>query len=292
MSEQSGPALVLTAHELTVLEEAHVRGLASRGHAARTLDPEDAGSDGVGVHDAGPHDVGVHDADPQEAGQAQARRSLLARGLLSPVGLLPEGTDLGLLLETLLDVRLAAQALVVVERLLGEGRRDLRLLHLVAEGGVVEDIHPEGLHGLDLVLEGADLVAAVTEMVVPDDATAGDGPEVTLELSDVGVLPDVLRRPTVLAELTLVLPQGEETGHLVALGPGGCWAGRRSSGRDVLRLWPVAPGWVEELASSWVCGVVDDVVDDVDMVDNMVDGVEQEATGEAGCTGEGGTMAG
>ena len=240
-----GPALVLTVEELTVLEQAHLRGLeAVPGDPLLSADNPDVSADNP--------DALADSPDVHDVGLLQARWSLIGRGLLSPQGLVPEDTDLGLLLQTLLDVRVAAEALVVVERLLGEGRRDLRLLHLVPQGGVVEDVHPDGLHGLDLVLTDAGLVTAVTQMVVPADAQAGRGEEVTVEMSDFAALPDLLQRPTVLAELTMLRPEGEETGHLVALGPRGCWAGPRLSGQGRLRLSPVEPDWVGELVSTWV----------------------------------------
>ncbi|WP_131105172.1 hypothetical protein [Ornithinimicrobium sufpigmenti] len=254
-----GPALVLTAVELTVLEEAHARGLSAQASAPGFTGSEE-------VPDTGPVDAGPTGAEPNDAGWSQARWSLVARGLLTTDGGLPEDTDLGRLLQTLLDVRLAAAALVVVERLVGDGRRDVRLLHLVPQGGVVEDVHPEGLHGLDLMLSADRLVAAVTEMLVPADARAGDGPEVTADLAGAAarpgaadasvLLPALLHHPTVLAELTMVRPQHEATGHLVALGPGGCWAGPTPSGLGLLRLSPVGPGWVGEVATSWVQDVV------------------------------------
>lgn len=243
----TGPALVLTTAELTVLEQAHIVGL--------TTPTEDPGRQPDQTEPEPDHGGARPPAD-----LAQARWSLIARGLLLPEGRLPEGTELGLLLATLLDVRLAADALIVVERLIGEGRRDLRLLHLVPQGGVVEDIHPEGLHGLDLALSGADLIRAVTEMVVPADARAGAGEEITLVMADVDALPVALHHPTVLAELTLVPARGVEIGHLVALGPRGCWAGPRPRGQEPLRLAPVGPGWVGELAASWVHDLVHEAV--------------------------------
>lgn len=226
-----GPTLVLTAQELTVLERAHAAGLGTDG----TPSGEDQDEDGP----------------PEQV--AQARWSLTARGLLTLDGALPEDTDLGLLVQTILDVRVGASALVVVERLLAEGRRDLRLLHLIPEGGVVEDVHPEGLHGFDLALTGADLVETVTTMVVPGDAEPGQGQELTVE--DVSLLPVLLHHPRVLAELTVVDETGER-GHLVALGPGGCWAGPRPDGPEPLRLAPVGPGWVEEVVTGWVHATV------------------------------------
>lgn len=226
-----GPTLVLTAQELTVLEQAHAAGLGT----ALTASGEEQEEDG----------------QPEQL--AQARWSLTARGLLTLDGGLPEGTDLGLLVQTFLDVRAGAAALVVVERLMGEGRRDLRLLHLLPEGGVVEDVHPEGLHGFDLALTGADLVEAVTTMVVPGEAEPGQGQDLTVE--DVSLLPVLLHHPTVLAELTVVDETGER-GHLAALGPGGCWAGPRPDGPEPLRLAPVGPGWVEEVVTGWVHATV------------------------------------
>ncbi|QFG68944.1 hypothetical protein [Ornithinimicrobium pratense] len=259
-----GPALVLTAEELAVLEEAHTRGLAALpGQPELSGQPELAESQETQLDQVATRTGAADRSSPglvRDAGSAQARWSLIARGLLTPDGQLPEDTDVGLLLQTLLDVRLAAEALVVVERLLGEGRRDVRLLHLVPQGGVVEDVHPEGLHGLDLGLDVRGLVTSVTEMVVPADARGGDGPEVTADLEDVAgvssLLPTLLHRPTVLAELTMARPQQEATGHLVALGPRGCWAGPTPAGQGLLRLSPVEPGWVGELVTSWVQGVV------------------------------------
>lgn len=264
-----GPALVLTAAELTLLEAAHVRGLATHAPETHLAGEETIGDTvlaGGGATDAGEPDDGPTGRGPTAGALGQARWSLVARGLLSSDGRLPEDTDLGLLLQTLLDVRLAAEALVVVERLVGEGRRDVRLLHLLPQGGVVEDVYPEGLHGLDLMLSGARLVTAVTEMLVPADATGGDGPQVIADLPERSApgeasglwtrLPALLHHPTVLAEVTMVRPQQEAVGHLVALGPRGCWAGPTPTARGLLRLSPVEPEWIGELMTSWVQEVV------------------------------------
>lgn len=247
-SADAGPTLVLTAQELAVLEQAHAQEL---GWAPGDLEePVEPGEPREPGETGDPTEADEAGAEAEEVQLDQARWSLTARGLLTRDGLLPVDTDLGLLVQTFLDVRVAAQALVVVERLTGEGRRDLRLLHLLPEGGVVEDVHAEGLHGLDLALSAPDMVEAVTRMVVPPDAVPGEGSDLVVE--DVAGLPAALREPTVLAELSLVHPEGEEIGHLVALGPGGCWAGPRPNGRAPLRLRPVPPGWVGELVTGWV----------------------------------------
>lgn len=285
-TEIFGPLLVLTDVELGVLERAHLRDLAhgaSRGADApaaapcvqRELEPV----------------VPVEDDDPRAA---EAERSLRARGVVAVDGSLTSLTAAGALAQLLLDVRLGARAVVVVERLLGapapvdeDGptptpggahQRDLRLLHLVPEGGVVEDLHPEGLHGLDLVVDLAGLVQAVTQVLLPVDAVPGD-PHVEIPPVDPAspeLLADLLGRPTVLAELTLLVPPDEgdaradgqhdgaggadghpqPEGHLVALGPGGCHAAPRPAPGELLRFAPVDPGWVHDLVARWVGGVL------------------------------------
>lgn len=261
LQDAAGPLLVLTAVELEVLEAAHLQGLAEHT-------PAGGGSSAP----AGP-DV--------DAAWDQAIRSLAARGLLGPDGRIEERTTSGLLARTVLDVRLGSAALVVVERLLGgpDERRDLRQLHLVPPGAVVEDVHAEGLHGFDLVLDPVDLGRAVTQMVVPPDAAAGSGGPRALDPARPELLANGLGAPTVLAELSLVTPTSTggapADAYLLALGPGGCFAARRprpdvpGPGTDApvpgrapgppaaLTFLPVTPGWVEELARAWVGTVVE-----------------------------------
>lgn len=247
-----GALLVLTTTELQVLEVAHLSGLVEH-------QPQVEGPGG----------------DVAEAAWVEAITSLSARGLIGADGRLEEGTAAGQLAQTVLDVRLGADALVVVERLLqvddpgprrrserqaGSGpRRDVRVLHLLPVGAVVEDVHAEGLHGFDLVLEPDDLVQAVTDVLVPPDAVAGpeeDGRPQVVEIDPgrADLVAAMLGYPTVLAELTLATAEARTQGHLVALGAGGCWAATRRPGP--LRFVAVPAGWVACTVGEWVAGVV------------------------------------
>lgn len=299
-----GPLLVLTAVELEVLEVAHLRGLADHvpadpasdgqpGPATRgapgPLPGEAAGPWSDEASHVGSGEVTHPTSEETDAAWEQAIRSLTARGLVDARGRLSEVTASGVLAQTILDVRLGASAVLVVERLLGDpqesptgppageergqdsapaphpppgaGRRDLRILHLVELGGVVEDVHPDGAHGLDLVLDPAHLVDAVTQMLLPPDAAPGAGPTV------LGARPEEfgerLGHPTVLAELTLVGPdpQAPAEGVLLALGPGGCFQAPRPApagqvAAPPLDFAPVDPSWVGAVVGGWVEAVV------------------------------------
>lgn len=241
--EQPGPLLTLTGRELEVLEAAHAQSLAA---------PVEA------------------DGDPGPA-WVEAVRSLTARGLIDRTGRLA-GTAAGLLVRTLLDVRLGAEALVVAERLLGdpEERRDLRLLHLVELGAVVEDLHAEGYHGLDLVLEPVAVVEDLVAMLVPPDAAEGPAAEgapaesraaegtpaerpaagrpagevLVLDPDTPEVLGERLGHPSVLVELTLVRsPAG-----LVVGGSPAAREDASATGEDPAHLLALGPGgcWVAD----------------------------------------------
>lgn len=253
----AGPLLVLTAAELEVLEAAHAAEL----RATDTAGP-------------GPTTDMAATATTAATARAEAQASLVARGVLSTDGRPWDGTTAGAVARLVLDIRLGATAMIVVERLLGgtHGGRDLRMLHLVDGGGVVEDVLGEGSgaagsRGFDLVPDPDVLVATVTQMLVPPDATAGVGEPVVLDPDTVDRFPGLVGHPTVLAELTLVRPGEEqatappEEGHLLALGPGGCWAARRAGDRPPL-VRPVPPEHVEELVRGWVRSVVDELPED------------------------------
>jgi hypothetical protein len=237
--EELGALLALTSTELEVLEAAHLSGL-------------------VGHRPAG---VGRSVEDRW----VEAIRSLTARGLLAHDGTIADATPAGEVARTLLDVRLGADTVIVLERLLGDPGhpRDLRVVHLLPVGGVVEDVHPDGVHGLDLVLDPARLVRAVTDVILPPDVGRGPAappggpgpPPVVVQPGEVELLPSLLGHPTVLAELTLVEQGGRVQGHLLALGPAGCWAATREEGP--LRFVPVAVDWVGSRVTAWVEEVVD-----------------------------------
>lgn len=239
--------VALTDVELEVLEAAHLRALAPDHLAPPTS------------------------ASPGSARQ-EALASLVARGVLGRDGELVEHDDLGRFLGVALDIRVAARAVVVLDRVMGpqeSGGEDIhaaRLLHLTGAGVCVEDQDAAGVRALGLVADAEGAAAAVTAFLVPPDAVAGEGEDVVA-----GPGPDALMRalrgPSVLAELSLLLPA--ETGgrpaveqtHLLALGPGGCFRSTRPSGpgarEEAMRFTPVAPGW----AHAWmleVCGSVPD----------------------------------
>ena len=143
----------------------------------------------------------------------------LGREIMAHDGTIAAATPAGEVAQTLLDVRLGASTVIVVERLLGDPghRRDLRVLHLLPVGGVLEDAHPDGVHGLDLVLDPGRLVRAVTDAILPPDVGRGPdappgspGPHpVVVQQGEAELLPSLLGHPTVLAELTLVEQGGE-----------------------------------------------------------------------------------
>lgn len=234
--------------------------------------------------------------DTHRARHQEAVRSLTARGLLTPDGRLHDLTVAGLVAELVLDVRLAASSLVVAERLLGEelpgerpqqaaeepraataaGRRDLRMLHLADLGGVLEDLHPGGLHSLELLVDPGHLVQAVTDFLVPPDAVAGTGPARLAEPGRADTLPQLLGSPTVLGQLTLADQDGPAgwsehvaglgatppppelvvESYLVSLGPGGCFAADLSREGQLAHV-PIEPGWVHRTVDGWVARTVE-----------------------------------
>ena len=104
-----GPVVVLTAEELAVLEEAHTRGLVTLPELAESqgAHPDQVATPAGASDRSSPGRVrqqAPSSSADVAAGLAQARWSLIARGLLTVDGRLPEDTDLGQFLQTLLDV--------------------------------------------------------------------------------------------------------------------------------------------------------------------------------------------
>lgn len=251
-----GP-VVVTARELAVLEEEHRRLL------------------GEPATEAGHADAAAAEVRALQ----EARLSLVARGLLGTDGALREDDDLAVLVATVLDVRLAADRVLVVERIqAGPGAtahplRGTRLAHVVDAGACVEDVLPDGSHHLYLLLDRAEVTAWVTSVTVPEGATAGAGPVRAVDPGRPEQIPTILGRPSVLAELSVLYPALAAGGsrhdrghppvhHLLALGPSGCWVtdlepGRTLPGRVTFR--PVDPGWVQD----WVRSVLDAATTDV-----------------------------
>lgn len=252
-----GP-VVVTDRELAVLEEEHRRSLGEPG-------------DGEAARAEGP------------AGEAralqEARLSLVARGLLGPDGALGEDDDLAVLVVTMLDVRLAADRVLVVERIqagpvtTAEPLRGTRLVHVVDSGACVEDVLPDGSRHLYLLLDRAHAGTWVTAVTVPSGAAAGRGPVLVVDPDRPEQIPMILGRPSVLAELS-VLPAASEAcrsthdrdsspaHHLLALGPSGCWVTDVEAGRSLperVAFRPVHPDWVQDWVSSVVEGPPADV---------------------------------
>ena len=280
-----GPLLVLTSVELEILERAHLAELSgdlatpsapTEGGAGRA---EAAGGAARGEEAAGGAARAADGAAPAEgaddaaraggaaraadgAARAQARDSLVGRGLLRPDGALASGSAPAELLRLVLDLRLCAQTVIVAERFLGgaEDRPDLRMLHLLTEGGVVEDLHPDGLHGLELCLDPQSLTRAVVDAVVPADARPGTGASRVVDLTAAALLPTRLDHPVVLAELTRVRDgAAAPESRLLAAGPSGCFVaarpGRDEDGRRLV-FDPVEPDRVADLVGGWVEDVV------------------------------------
>lgn len=248
--------VVLTTTELEVLEEAHLRTLG--------VQPPPRESP-----------TGSEEEAHHGAARREAAASLVARGLTDPTGCLVERDDLGSLVATALDLRLASDRVVVLDRVIGPtgtGEEDLhgaRLLHLSPAGVCVEDLDGSGLRGLGLLADPEDAVGIATAFLVPPDARDGAGEPFGAGPAPPGLMV-ALRRPTVLAEVSLLVPEEDRSqlveAHLLALGPQGCFrstrpAGPRDRGRPVravpvegggMRFAPVPTGWVGE----WVGGVV------------------------------------
>ncbi|WP_151525256.1 hypothetical protein [Serinicoccus kebangsaanensis] len=248
-AEGPGPLLVVTPAELELLEDAHAAHLGLEGPAGGPADGQGQGR---------PPARG-------RAGRTEALRSLQGRGVLDAQARLVAGSAVADLVLVLLDVRVSAQALLVVERRLAgsEHQADLRLLHLVESGGVVEDLHPQGWHALDLCLEPAELADRALEPMLPPDAAPGGGEPITLDTGDPD--PSTARlSASVLAELTLVRPDGRpEASVLLAVGERGCHLAHREDldeatrrGSGALVFTPVAPDTVRELVRGWVRRVV------------------------------------
>jgi hypothetical protein len=228
------PFVTLTDVELAVLEEAHLRSLGEAEDRAR----QDPRSDG------------------------EVRRSLRARGLLTADGGLVAGTDQGDgppdlagVVGLALDVRLAADLVVVAHRLLGpQAVGSARVLHLTGDGACVEDLDEDGLVSLSLATDPGQVAGSLVEALLPPDAVDGTGEPVPVRPDALGTLPAALRGPTVLAELTVLVP-GEPapvapTRVLLALGPGGCWAGRAGApGDGEVLLHPVPASWLADRAA-------------------------------------------
>ncbi|WP_298888000.1 hypothetical protein [uncultured Serinicoccus sp.] len=268
---RGGPVLVVTAVELELLEDAHDRLL-----DATALD-EGAARHGRVTGSAPGADP---PATPERArpARAEALLSLQGRGLLDADGALTTGTAFTDLVLVMLDVRLAAEALLVVERRFAgaEERPDLRLLHLIAAGGVAEDLHGGGWHGFDLLVDPGQLAEEALAPVLPPDARPGRGEPVVLDPEDPDAAADALGAG-LLAELTLARPgSGTEESVLLAVGASGChvaWApGTPREGpptarapddhpaaRPTLTFAPTSPDALRAVVLEWVSRVVDPV---------------------------------
>ncbi|HSP60223.1 MAG TPA: hypothetical protein VLO09_04115 [Ornithinimicrobium sp.] len=149
--------------------------------------------------------------------------------------------------------------------------RSARVLHLVAEGACVEDVDEEGLHALSLTTDPVQAARSVEEALLPPDAVDGRGDPVRAAPAGLDRLAEALGRPTVLAELTVVAPgdgadagddgagtgRSSSTGVLLALGPGGCWAGAATPGDDGrFTFHPVPRRWLGDRARLTVDAVM------------------------------------
>lgn len=263
--DAGAPLLVLTEEELLLLEQAHLDGLTE----CPDVDARSPGARGT-----------AH----RQGGLAEARRSLTGRGLLSADGRLAEDSGPAHVLGLLLDVRLAADLLVVVERRMAgrEDRPDCRLVHVMhlERVAVVEDVQADGLRGLHLVVgeehsshshraaEQAGLVEAALAPVLPADAVPGTGPVRCVDVARPDLLTTVLSGAVVLAEITVTTPdtRGDSPrGALLTVGPDGCFLARRgaagtawpgTTSEGVLRFEPVSREDVTRLLTGWMADAV------------------------------------
>ncbi|MGD8199947.1 hypothetical protein ACQE98_04720 [Ornithinimicrobium sp. W1679] len=273
------PFVTLTDSELAVLEEAHLRELAGEPEP----DATDPGGADLGGTDPDVADLGGTDPD---GAFEHARRTLRAGGLLTADGDLVPGDvaedgapDLPAAVGLALDVRLSADVRVVASRLVGpllgvgpqEHRpvRSTRVLHLVTQGACVEDLDEEGLHSLALTTDQEQAARSLEEALLPPDAADGRGGPVQVDTTRIEHLAEALGRPTVLAELAVLVPEGGDgpgapaaTGVLLAMGPGGCWAGPTAVDEDGrTTLHPVPRTWLGDRARLTVDAVLGTAAD-------------------------------
>lgn len=177
-----------------------------------------------------------------------AQRSLEARGLLvtsesRAIVAASGGATAGpapALLGSMLQLRAAAPAVMVLHRLLGaapghEESSAVRYLHVVGQTCVVEDVSPDGIHHLGLATSES-WVQVLTDFVVPPDAWGDpDGePLVWHDPAAADALLAALGNPTVLLDLALVSAAPDDPpAWLLALGPHGCWCTRDGGRRYV-----------------------------------------------------------
>lgn len=257
-----GP-VVVTDLELTVLEAAHRRLLA---------EPE-------------PGVPWPEEGTGNDDGEREARRSLVARGLLTEGGELAEDSDVAQVLATVLDIRVTSDRVLVVERVVAAGgpqddaaaagrlqagsddpavHSGARLVHLVASAACVEDLLADRSHHLYLLLDRDEVVPWVTGVTVPPDAAGGTGPVLVLDPERPDGMAAMLGHPSVLAELSVLASatealdatrhrQASPAHHLLALGPSGCWVTDVEPGRSLpasVVCRPVGRGWVAEWVRS------------------------------------------
>lgn len=177
----------------------------------------------------------------------------------------------------LLELRDAAPTVLGVRRLVGALRRSgedeaapstaTRYVHLLPGVAVVEDVTPQGMHAL-MVVVPEDWPDVLGQFLLPPDAVPGTGPPrqvrppttqgdraagadpgLTL-VPDVAALMESLGHPTVLADLELLRPDTPEPlRRTLALGPGGCFTCRargRFEPSDPARLPGDLVQWARE----------------------------------------------
>lgn len=250
------PLLALTTAELDLLEEAHLRLLLDDEPQDPTSEPEEP----------------LGHEEIEGPALAQARASLVARGLLGPDGSLPltAGDDLATTVRTLLDLRFAGTgAVLLLGRLTGtpDGSpaptQAARVLYLSEAGALVEDQHPEGYHLLGVALEPQETVEVVTDFLDPGDVPEHPPGRPGVPLgTDLDRLVDDLGHPVVLGEIALAAigDEGVElhASYLLALGPGGAFCGpgpQEPEARATVMMHPVPPTWL----GNWTRTLVDRV---------------------------------
>ena len=184
------PGVVLTAVELDVLGVAHLRSLQDPADGPMEAPPAVAPQATVLSAMVPPVAVGGARADDartaevrsgEAAAREQARLSLRSRGLLDAAGELVVDGILGETVCLMLDIRLAVERFLVLDRVVGAGEdedaetRDTRVLHVMDIGACVEDITQDGLHQLTLLPEVGSCADLVADFLVPTDAAPATG---------------------------------------------------------------------------------------------------------------------
>lgn len=175
-----------------------------------------------------------------------------------------------------LHLRHTAPTVLILDRVLGTLRDEavhgapgftsaMRYLHLHHDLGVIEDVTPDGMHGL-LTVYADRFEDAIADFILPPDAVAGQGEPRRLRNGGGGprtaehehALHELLESmgvPPVLVEAAVLRLGGQDSApsmtdaRMLALGPGGCF-----SSTDSVTYHPVEPRQAVRGLLDWATG--------------------------------------